>query len=130
MNEKIVVEFDVPSPIDFKEGLRLWRNTSPFVVYHGFRVIEKSVDAVHGDVTLRPALLEFAKQMEIKLRKNDDKKGWREYPIAALRRLLGIEIQELDVAMDFNIGDPVTECVDTANFAMMLADRISQEPEK
>jgi hypothetical protein len=81
-----------------------------------------------GETVPRPAVIEFAQAMEDKLRKNDHKQGWRTYPISAIRRLLGIEVSELDVALDFDIGlDAPSECVDIANFAMMLRDRINKE---
>lgn len=83
---------------------------------------------LHQKMPVRPEVMEFAQAMEAKLRKNDHKQGWRTYPISALRRLLGIEVSELDVALDFDIGlDAPSECVDIANFSMMLRDRLNKD---
>ncbi len=85
---------------------------------------------LYGDnmVPLRPVLAKFAEAMEIKLRKNDDKTGWRELPIEAIKKLLYIEFQELEVAIEFlSTKEAMKECVDLANFALILHDRLSME---
>ena len=84
-----------------------------------------------SDMTLREPLAEFALLMELKLRKNDHKTGWRELPIAAIVKLMDIERQELEVALDFlSTQEAMKECVDLANFAMILHDRLSMEEDK
>lgn len=79
----------------------------------------------------RPALRRFAGLMEIKLRKNDHKTGWRELPPEALLKKLEIELEEFRVAYQYESrAEAVMELVDIANFAMMLADRIEQDMTK
>lgn len=79
---------------------------------------------------LRPEVAEFAVAMELKLRKNDHKTGWRDQPIEAHIKLLRIEMMELDVALDY-LGDEeaMRECVDIANFAMIIRDKLKQRME-
>ena len=68
----------------------------------------------------------FAKEMESKLRKDDYKKHWSEYSILFLHRRLMEEVQELSDEVDRKIKPEavISECVDVANFAMMIADNI------
>jgi hypothetical protein len=94
-------------------------------------------------IELRPEVQAFAEAMEMKLRLNDHKGGWKkEHPKAYLFRRLGDEIRELEYAIDDQInaiqmlhredatpklveiqGNKVlSEAVDVANFAMMIAD--------
>lgn len=124
---KILVEFDVRNDAaTFEEQLRLWSESKAGDTINGYRT-------GGGQGGLRPQLFDFAVEMERKLRKNDHKASWKTYPIEALVRLLGIEFEELQVALDFGIGDAGSECVDLANFAMMTRDRLlnppKQEPE-
>lgn len=74
---------------------------------------------------LRTEVAEFAIAMEAKLRKNDHKTGWHDQPIEAHIKLLRIEMMELDVALD-HLGDEaaVNECVDVANFALIIRDKL------
>lgn len=77
-------------------------------------------------VQRRSALETFANQMEIKLRKNDHKTGWREKPIEALFKLLLLEIEEFKVSYEyFTVGEARPELVDIANFALIVSDRLS-----
>lgn len=80
---------------------------------------------------LRPVLFDFATTMEIKLKKNDHKKGWRDLPIEALQRMLLLELEEYKVARDF-FGPQTArkELVDVANFCMMLWDRLGMLEDK
>ena len=90
-----------------------------------------SIAVQEGDTlqVVRHEVAEFAAAMEVKLRKNDHKKGWRELPIEALRRLMMLEVQEFEVAREFfGKAETANELVDIANFAMMLRDRILMEP--
>lgn len=74
---------------------------------------------------MRPTLVEFADAMELKLQKNDHKRGWRELPLEALERLMKIELEEYAVAREFlTVDDARKELVDVANFCMMLWDRL------
>lgn len=79
---------------------------------------------------IRNEVAEFAMAMELKLRKNDHKTGWRDQPIEAHIKLLRIEMMELDVALD-HLGDEeaMRECVDIANFAMIIRDKLRQRME-
>lgn len=78
----------------------------------------------------RMVLASFAAQCELKLRKNDHKTDWKDLPIEALFRKLKIEIEELEVAIKYEgAQESASECVDIANFAMMLWDRILWTPE-
>jgi hypothetical protein len=80
---------------------------------------------------MRAELYDFAELMESKLKKNDHKKGWKELPIEALRRLMMIEVQEFEVAREFfGVREAQNELVDIANFAMMLHDRLGMENEQ
>lgn len=81
-------------------------------------------------VTLREPLAEFALLMELKLRKNDHKLGWWNLPVQALVDLMDIERNEFDVALKYlSKKEAMKECVDIANFAMMVHDRLSMEPD-
>lgn len=74
---------------------------------------------------LRDPLVEFARLMETKLRKNDHKTSWRDQPIEALFRLLMLEVEEFRVADEFfNVAEARNELVDIANFALILHDRL------
>lgn len=76
---------------------------------------------------LRLPLIEFASQCEKKLRKNDHKSDWKLLPVEALIRKLEIELEEMKVAVQYEgSADAMNECVDVANFAMMLWDRLRQ----
>lgn len=81
-------------------------------------------------IEVRSEVAEFAMAMESKLRKNDHKDGWHKQPIEAHIKLLRIEMMELDVALD-HLGDEeaMRECVDIANFAMIIRDKLKQRME-
>lgn len=80
----------------------------------------------------RPALRVFADAMEMKLRKNDHKTGWRDQPIQAHIRLLLLELEEFKVALEFfKVKDARNETIDIANFAMILYDKLGLlDPER
>lgn len=81
---------------------------------------------------IRPAVMWFARQMELKLRTHDADRGphgWRgeKYPIRMFERLED-EVEELRRHADG--GDPkrrIEEATDVANFAMMCADLAREE---
>lgn len=82
------------------------------------------------DPTLRAPLQLFAQAMEAKLVKNDHKQSWRELPVEALFKLLKIEISEFEVAMEYlSVKEARGELTDVANFALILWDRLSLEPQ-
>ncbi len=77
---------------------------------------------------MRPSLNLFAHDMERKLQKNDHKTDWLKLPVEALLRKLEIELEELKVAVQYEGDvDAMDECVDVANFAMMLYDRLRSD---
>lgn len=79
-------------------------------------------------ITLRPALLALAEQMELVLRKHDHKTSWRELPLEALMRKMRIELQEFDVALDFlKVAEARSEIVDVMNFLFFIYDRLAIE---
>lgn len=92
------------------------------------------------DLDLRPAVLWFAQQMELKLRRNDHKGGWRGIGMQYAQRRMREEALELERAIEEftyhnSDGSPISEqeiveaknaivreAADVANFAMMIAD--------
>lgn len=79
----------------------------------------------------------FAEKMEVKLKKNDFKPGWRGCSFDYLKRRVGDEVKEMvreateigsRVFWDRKVSEEmvekfVNECADVANFMMMLADK-------
>lgn len=117
---KVVVEFSVKDRDAFLAALQTATS------YNGG--MRDLVIGYRADdhVQRRSALETFANQMEIKLRKNDHKTGWREKPIEALFKLLLLEVEEFKVAYDyFTVGEARPELVDIANFALIVSDRLS-----
>jgi len=75
-------------------------------------------------IKLRPALQKFAEAMEIKLRKHDKERGevgWHEEDFDYLFDRLQDEMEEL-AKVEGNSKYTQGECVDIANFAMMIFD--------
>lgn len=120
MSEHVTVNFEVTNRDKFMAALqKATEDDGP---------LEYAVVGYRQDdgVDKREALAKFANAMELKLRKNDHKTSWRELPIEALYRQMKLEIQELEVAMDFLTAlEARDECVDIANFALILWDRLS-----
>lgn len=75
---------------------------------------------------MRPEVKNFAALMEAKLKKNDWKGGWKNESVAHMINRLNEEVAELnDVAFKTSNGqDIIYECIDVANFAMMITDLI------
>ena len=79
---------------------------------------------------MRPAVLNMAKQMEIVLTINDNKRGWKDCSINYLVERLHDEVKELDGAFDIYLEDATAarklkrEAIDVANFAMMIVDNL------
>ncbi len=75
---------------------------------------------------LRPAVQQFAVQMELTLRDNDHKSGWKSYSDEFLIGKIGEEVSELILTKDYIEGpgshSPAQEAIDVANFAMMFWD--------
>lgn len=73
----------------------------------------------------REQVMEFAEQMEMKLKANDYKRNWRKCSDEDLLRGLRDEVDELLTAIKRKEPDTavIMECADVANYAMMLADK-------
>jgi NTP pyrophosphatase (non-canonical NTP hydrolase) len=84
---------------------------------------------------MRKELEKFVKQMEEKLKENDCKDGWEHETVRWLfQRLVG-EVGELANLLasdtyDFLSREQQKECVDIANFAMMISDLTDKRDEK
>jgi hypothetical protein len=82
---------------------------------------------------IRPEVAKFATRMELVLRDNDYKGGWKQTSFAYLLYQLHLETVELYKALDnptFSkeaVGQIIKEATDVANFAMMIADRAEIE---
>jgi len=81
---------------------------------------------------LRPEVLFFAERMECKLRLNDHKQHWRDFNIEYLMRRLKEEVAELEdtIASGGTRHQQADEAADVANFAMMIADSLTQPCER
>lgn len=84
-----------------------------------------SITVVDESSPTWPSVRAFAQRMERKLAANRHKggrEGWlQEHPLTLLR-LLYVELGELNYAMDRMESG---EAADVANFAMMIADRVT-----
>jgi len=67
-------------------------------------------------VNLRPQVQKFAELMELRLREHDHKGGWEKDDVRTLTRRLVANVDTLPAG-------GVEAAVDTANYAMMLADK-------
>ncbi len=76
---------------------------------------------------IRKSVLLFANDMENKLQQFDQSKpDWNSLNVRHLYSLLLDEVGELhaEILTGESVNDVVLECVDIANFAMMIADRL------
>lgn len=73
-------------------------------------------------ITLRPEVQWFAEQMELTLRNNDHKGGWKECDTYWLLSRLDEEKRELRDSMLIGSTGVISEATDVANFALMIAD--------
>jgi len=77
---------------------------------------------------IRKSVKVFAEAMELKLKENDykggwhDRSGWDEENFAYLLRRLKEEVVELENSAHNSHKEIKKECVDVANFAMMIFD--------
>jgi len=78
---------------------------------------------------IRSGICQFAGLMEHKLAKNDHKGSWDQDTVEQLLYKLECEVIELRNAFEIShSGDEIlSECVDIANFAMMIADKVVRE---
>lgn len=83
-------------------------------------------------IELRPEVQWFAEQMELTLRRNDHKGGWKDCDIDWLMERLEEEAKELFYSLQTPNSKEsiISEATDVANFAMMIADiiQLTQEP--
>ena len=84
----------------------------------------------------RDEVVWFSDQMERVLRQNDYKGGWKTAFEVVLLERLRLEVDELheSIYRPTSGSDVVKECVDVANYAMMIADIVDfsareEEPE-
>lgn len=120
MTERVHVEFEITDYDKFLDGLQRVTGVGEPLEYVvvGYRADDQ--------VQRREALTKFVDQMELKLRKNEHKRNWRDKPIEALFKLLLLEVEEFKVAHEFfSVDEAKGELVDVANFAMMVWDRLS-----
>ena len=95
-----------------------------------------------GEIELRESVKWFAEQMELVLRKNDHKGGWKNCTWEYLFDRLEEEQKELveecykdgysdvfDIFLNTNTEAMIKEAVDVANFAMMIADNLRENPQ-
>lgn len=74
---------------------------------------------------IRKEVIEFSKDMELQLRKNDHKCGWEHCSYSFLFNKLQEEVKELEHEIKYRrISDEaiIKEAADIANFCMMIAD--------
>ena len=82
---------------------------------------------------LRKEVLWFAEQMEIELRKHDNRPGWKGSGLIQLLERLEEELGELHDEIYLNpmfTKKIIKEAADVANFAMMIADIADSGEEK
>jgi len=79
---------------------------------------------------MRPEIEQFAEEMEKVMLRHDAEKGdsWKELPIEHLEAGLNNEVDELNLSSDY--WGEMQECIDIANYAMMLFHRCRREVEK
>lgn len=118
---RLFIEFEVNNEERFQEALQKAFESDDNVL--GLRTdVEPSQ---------RSSLRQFAEAMELKLRKNDHKTGWRELPIEALFRMLLVELDEYKIAHEFlTVKEARNELVDVANYSLILWDRLSLEKQE
>ena len=78
---------------------------------------------------MRQVVKWFSEEMENKLNENDDKGGWRDCKTSYLLKRLKEETAELEEALldKAEALKILSEAVDIANFAMMIADNAEVE---
>lgn len=124
--QRVYVEFQVTDRDKFLSSLTEWDQSQERKADSsgaGNSVVGFRADDV---VSKRAALVAFVDAMEIKLRRNEHKKNWREQSLTALFRLMLLEVEEAKVAMEFfTVVEARRELVDIGNYAMILWDRLS-----
>jgi hypothetical protein len=107
-------------------GLRLCFTGESLEHFENSGDFKRWVGPVRNDdfpsMKIRKPLQLFAENMEIKLRENDHKAGWRHMNYRDLQRRIGEELEELWKALFWGDGGVISEAADVANFCMMIAD--------
>lgn len=75
-------------------------------------------------MTQRKEVIEFANAMEMKLNQNYCKEYWKYDSLKRLIRKIKAEVTELEDALVLVIDNPELECIDIANYAMMIYDNL------
>jgi LPS O-antigen subunit length determinant protein (WzzB/FepE family) len=79
-------------------------------------------------VKTRPSVIRFAEAMAAELKANDDKSAWLKESYLSLKNRLDSNVKELHAALDCANGAIVRkQCIDVANFAMVIFDKILAE---
>ena len=78
---------------------------------------------------IRKEVQKFAEEMERVLRANDHKGGWKDMSDEQIYHRIKEELQELEETSITNIftWNAKKECVDVANFCMMLFDNLQDK---
>ncbi len=89
--------------------------------------VEVSTDVKFKPTFIREEVADFAISMEETLVKNDHKGGWKECELRYLEDRLLQEVNEVydAIRQGKSAAEIRSECVDVANFAMMIADNAS-----
>lgn len=81
------------------------------------------------NIVPRKVVQDFAIEMEKRLKDNDYKGHWKDFSTSYLVNRLNQKVEEVEKALGLyllfdneNKGSIKDECVDVANFAMMIAD--------
>jgi hypothetical protein len=88
---------------------------------------DRKIESRAGPITdYEEKVVWFAHQMIGQLIANDDKGGWDDESLVYLLDRLSEEVQELKHALiEADKDGIIQEAADVANFAMMIADRVS-----
>lgn len=88
-----------------------------------------STAAQGGEPVLREPLKKFVDAMEMQLKANDHRGGWKDCKPGYLHQRIELNLSELGThRADKNWVAYYRTCVDVANFAMMLADNAPHPP--
>jgi hypothetical protein len=102
--------------------------------YKAAQSTPKEAPQVAVECYLRPEVEWFARKMEDKLRENDFKGGWKNDGVIELWERLDEEASELKSVLssgavrEYRTKHGIREAADVANFAMMIADLLRDEP--
>ncbi len=79
-------------------------------------------------VQRREALVKFNEAMEVKLRRNEQKRNWADQSIEGLMRLMLIEVEKAKVLHEFNTPEGLqASLVDIANWCLFVWSRLNRQ---